>query len=363
MRPDEKAAVEKLFARSLGIVDKVVFGLSFEEAQKSAKKQEGGTLVTEFNSDIVGTVSIRIQNIKRKTIGFVDALATDKNHRGMGIGTSLVENAVSRLEERGCTVIYATADRYNSPSWNTFVHRGFSVYEIPYQIRDYSLSFLRLWLVEFHFIGFGTFFLKKSQRIEEISEIKEAWHMMAAILGVSAALCIQPLIRGAPLMLFLLLFAVVAISILGHELTQKVVFRRLGHGAAFKAWGSGILLNLLFGIGGGFFPAYGSTYVKQVDNSYKPKDKAAIAFAVGPLISLILAFLFWGLSTLMVNELLLSARAGYILNLVIAVFNLVPLQAAGGFVWDGKKILNWNRNVWLLLCVVTATLIAIDIMI
>jgi len=364
MLPEEKDAVEMLFARSLGLVDRIVFGLSFEEAQKSAKKQNGGTIVAEHNSEIVGTVSMRIQHIKGEFTGFVDALAADKKHRGKCIGTSLVENAISWLEKRGCKTIFATADRYNSPSWNTFIHKGFSVYEIPRQVKDYGLSFLRLWLGEFHFLGFGTFFLKKSQPIERPVETREALHMTAAVLGVSVAWWIQPLIRGAPLILFSLLFAVVVVSILGHELSQKLACRKLGLEATFKAWGSGILLNLLFGIVGGFFPAFGSTYIKQIDWNYKLKDKTGIMFAVGPLVSLVFAFIFCGLSAIASEELLISAaRTGYILNLMIAIFNLVPVQAAGGFVWDGRKILNWNRNVWLSLCVITATLIAIDIII
>ncbi|MBS7635637.1 hypothetical protein KEJ34_09230 [Candidatus Bathyarchaeota archaeon] len=55
-----------------------------------------------------------------------------------------MDGAISWLEERGCEVIYATADRYNSPSWNTFIHRDFHLYETPQQIRDYGLSFLSL---------------------------------------------------------------------------------------------------------------------------------------------------------------------------------------------------------------------------
>jgi len=364
MQPDEKAAVEKLFARSLGIIDRIVFELSFEEAQKSARKQEGGTLIAECNSEIVGTVSMRIQRIKGEFVGFVDALAEDRGHRGKGIGTALVENAMSWLEKRGCTTIYATADRYNSPSWNTFIHKGFSAYEIPRQLRDYGLSFLRLWLAEFHFLGFGTFFLKKSQGSEKPVETREALHMAAAILGVSAAWWMQPLIRGAPLMLFPLLFAVVAVSILVHEISQKLVCWKFGLEATFKAWGSGILLNLLFGIVGGFFPAFGSTYIKKIDWNYRIKDKTRIMFAVGPLVSLFFALIFWVLSTIASEGTLISsARAGYILNLIIAIFNLLPVQAAGGFVWDGKKILNWNRSVWLLLCAITATLITIDVII
>ena len=364
MRPDENASVEKLFARSLGIVDRIVFRLSFEEAQKSARKEEGGTLVAECNSEIVGTVSMRIQRIKGDFVGFVDALAADRGHRGKGIGTALVENAMSWLEKRDCTSIYATADRYNSPSWNTFIHKGFSAYEIPSQIRDCGLSFLRLWMVEFHFLGFGTFFLKKSQGSEKPAETREALHMATAILGVSAAFWLQPLIRGAPLMLFPLLFAVVAVSILGHELSQKLVCRKFGLEATFKAWGSGILFNMLFGIVGSFFPAFGSTYIKKIDWNYRTEDKIRIMFAIGPLVSLFFALVFWVLSIIASEGILISsARAGYILNLMIAIFNLLPVQAAGGFVWDGKKILNWNRSVWLLLCAMTAALITIDVII
>lgn len=364
MLPNEREAVEKLFARSLGIIDRVVFGLSFEEARKSANRHCGGTLVAEIDGEIVGTVSMRIQNLKGETTGFVDALATDKENRGKGIGTSLVENAISWLEKRGCKTIYATADRYNSPSWNTFVHKGFSIYEIPRQLGDYGLNFLRLWLGEFHFLGFGTFFLKKTQGTVKPSETRELWHLAAAVLGVSVAWVIRPLIGGGPLMFFPLLFIVIAVSILGPELMQKLVCRRLGLEVTFKAWGSGILLNLLFGILGGFFPAYGSTYVKQVDWQYRPRDTIGIMFAVGPLVSLVFAAIFLVVSSLSSEGLVVSAvRAGYSLNLIIALFNLIPLQAAGGFVWDGKKILRWNRKAWMLMCTVTVILIIADVIV
>lgn len=335
MLPDEKGAVEKFFARNLGVIDRIVFGISFEETRKSARKQNGGTIVAEQNSKIVGTVSMRIQYIRGELTGFIDALATEKAHRGKGIGTSLVKNAISWLKKRGCTTFYATADRYNSPSWNIFIHNGFSLYEIPSQLKDYGLSFLRLWVVEFHFLGFGTFFLKKSQRIEKIVKTEESWHIAAAVLGVSVASCIQPLIRGSPLMLFPLIFLVVIASVLGHEFSQRAVCRKLGFESTFKAWGSGILLNLLFGIVGGFFPAFGSTYIKQSDWNYIQKGKIGIMFAVGPLVSLVFAFVFLAFSAVASEQLVISsARMGYILNLMIVVFNLIPVKAAGGFVWD-----------------------------
>jgi GNAT superfamily N-acetyltransferase len=360
---EENDAVKKFFVKNLGIINRIVFGLSFEDAQKNAKRERGGTLVAEHNNEIVGTVSMQIKKIKGEPTGFIDALATDKKHRGKGIGKTLVEHSISWLERKGCKSVYATADRYNSPSWNTFIHKDFSVYEIPWQLKDYGLNFLRLWLQEFHFVGFGTFFLKRNTQPKKHTQVREVWHLIGAILGVSIAWWIQALIGGAPLLLFPLFFAVISFSILSHELSQRLVCQKLGLEATFKAWGSGILVNWVFAIIGGFFPAYGSTYVKQIDWYYNPKDRTAIIFAVGPIVSLILAWIFFGAYILASETLIISsARVGYLWNLFSVIFNLLPVQAAGGFVWDGKKILNWNRIVWVLLCAATIILILIDIM-
>jgi GNAT superfamily N-acetyltransferase len=364
MLPGEKADVEELFSRSLGLVDRIVFLLSFEDALKSAQKQSGGNLVAVYNDRIVGSVSMRVQLISGKRTGFIDALVTDRELRGRGIGRSLVDGAISWLEERKCEVIYATADRYNSPSWNMFIHRGFSVYEFPQQLRDYGLSFLRLWLREFHFIGFGTFFLRRGREEDKPREKGEAWHFMAAWLGLFLVWLIQALRAGQSLVLLPLLFAVAGLSLLAHELSQKLVGRRFGMETTFKAWESGILLGSLLAAVGSFFPAYGSTYVKQLDWWYEPRKKeTGIFFAVGPFVSLALAFAFRAISSFTTSRLLTaSGRVGYMMNLVTVIFHLIPIQAAGGFVWDGKKILTWNKTIWLMLFTGTAALVIIDML-
>ncbi len=362
MLPNEKGDVEKLFGRSLGIVDRIVFQLSFEDALKSAQKQSGGTLAAEYDGKIVGSVSMRVQLIRGKQTGFIEALVTDRELRGKGIGGSLVDGAISWLEKHGCEVIYATADRYNSPSWNMFIHRGFHLYEIPQQLRDYGLNFLRLWLGEFHFMGFGQFFLRRDKEPKKPRETGEAWHWLAALLGVSIMWWIQILRSRGSLTLVLTLFAVVAISLLAHELSQKLAARRLGLETTFKAWGPGLLLGWLLALVGGFFLGYGSTYVKQLDWWYEhKKEKTGIIFALGPLVSLALAFAFWTLTIFTTSSLLMaSGKVGYTINLVIVIFNLIPIQAAGGFVWDGKKILAWNKTIWATLVITTSALIILD---
>lgn len=361
MLPSEVDDVKKLFGRSLGIVDRIVFQISFEEALSSIQKQKGGILVATYNASIVGSVSLQFQYIKGKLTGFIDALVADREFRGKGIGKSLVKEAIYWLENHGCEVIYATADRYNSPSWNIFVHNGFSVYEIPHQLRDYGLRFIHLWIKEFHFVGFGTFFLKRSLNEEKPREINESKHFLAAILAMSIVWWIQIFRSGGSLVLVPLLFSIVCISLMAHELSQKLIARRLELETTFKAWGSGLLINILLAAIGGFFPAHGSTYVKQLDYRYKSKDKMGVVFSVGPLVSLFFAFTFWSLSIFSTSSLLVaSGRVGYTFNLFLVIFNLVPIKAAGGFVWDGKKILNWNKVIWIALFIGTTALIVFD---
>jgi len=92
---------------------------------------------------------------------------------------------------------------------------------------------------------------------------------------------------------FPLLFAITAISVLSHELTQKLVGRKLRVKTTLKAEYLLILPNLLLGLVGGFFPAFGSTYIRQIDWYYNPKqDKIGSMLMVGPLVSIVFAFVF-----------------------------------------------------------------------
>jgi len=362
MLPNERTIVESLFAKSLNLIDRIVFQISFEAALKRAQRQQGAALVAELDGRIVGSVSVKIESILGKPTGFIDALMSDKDYRGKGVGKSLVSSASSWLEERGCGVVYATADRYNSPSWNIFIHQGFSVYEFPEQLRDYGLSFLRLWLVEFYFLAFGTFFLRRTREENRRRETDETWHLTIAWLGVSLGWWIPVLLTGRPFSFLPFYSAVLGISILAHELSQKLVAKRFGLETTFRVWESGLLFSILFGMVGSFFPAYGSTYVRKLDWRYEHKKKEnGVLYAAGPVASLILAYSF-RLLTVFTEGILLTATAkvGFTINFLMVLFNLIPVRAAGGIVWDGKKILTWNKMAWLLLTLSTALLLTVD---
>ncbi|MEM3466201.1 MAG: hypothetical protein QW566_06990 [Candidatus Jordarchaeales archaeon] len=50
-------------------------------------------------------------------------------------------------------------------------------------------------------------------------------------------------------------------------------------------------------------------------------------------------------------------------SLMIVILNMIPIQAAGGFVWDGKKILRWNKTMRAMLAMPTLALVILDLLI
>ena len=358
----EESKVRDFFEENLGVIDRIIFPLAFRDALKSAAKQLGTTLLALSNGDIVGSVSPRIVVYSEKRIGLIDAIVTDKNLRGRGIGKSLLDESLSWFEKKGCEIIYATADRYNSPSWNMFIHRGFSPHELRGQLRDLGLNFIRLWFTEFYIIGAGTFFLKKTSEKGRRGEAGEGWHFLTGWLGLSLILWTMALRQGAPLDITLAL-GVAGLSLVTHEFAHKLAAGRFGLKTTFKAWDSGILFSsLLAAILGAPYPAYGSTYIKQVDWRYDPTQRGTgVIYAAGPTASFVLAALSWASLPYFSNELLVMiGKMGYVTNYVLVLFNLIPIQAAGGFAWDGRKIYTWNKTVWTLLVIALALLILAD---
>ena len=357
----EESKVREFFEENLGVIDRIIFPLAFRDALKSAAKQLGTTLLALSDGEITGSVSLRIVVYSEKRIGLIDAIVTDKNLRGRGIGKSLLDQALSWFEKKDCEIIYATADRYNSPSWNMFIHRGFSPHELRGQLRDLGLNFARLWFTEFYIIGGGTFFLKKTSEKERRGEAGEGWHFLIGWLGLSLILWTMALRQGSPFNIPLTL-GVAGLSLFTHELAHKIAASRFGLETTFKAWDSGILFSSLLAVLlGALYPAYGSTYIKQVDWRYDPKQKRTGAiYTAGPIVSLILAALFWASMPCFNNELLMIGKMGYVTNYVLVIFNLIPIQAAGGFAWDGRKIYSWNKTVWTLLAIAIGLLILAD---
>lgn len=372
--PNEEKEVRELYQKSLGPIDELFFLLAFKDALKCRREQRGTNLVALLDGRVVGSVSLRIVIIEEKKVGLIDAIVTDKDLRGKGIGKSLLDSALAWFRERGCEAFYATADRYNSPSWNIFIHRGFTPYGLRSQLKDFGVNFIRLWFTEFYIVGAGTFFLKKEGvemevEMENVKEGGEAWYYLAAWLGSALLWCapIRILTMGLDVFLPIVpsLFAAVGLSVFVHEFGHKLAARRFGLETTFKVWDSGLLFSFLLTLFfAGFYPAYGSTYIKRVDWRYNPGSKEiGWTYAAGPMLSLSLAYTLWAFQMVGGNGLFsMLILIGYQTSLILTIFNLLPIKASGGFAWDGRKIYTWNKTVWSLLVVGCALLILSNIL-
>ena len=256
MLPGEEGEVRNLFRENLGLVDRFFFLMAFKDSLKS-----GATLVAISGGRIVGSVSLRILSYSSKRIGLIDAIVTKKDARGKGVGKSLLDSAFSWLLGKGCELVYAAADRYNSPSWNMFIHRGFFPIKFWEQVKDLGLDLVRLWFDEFYIFGAGTFFLKKVGEKERMAEAGWVRHAIVAWLGFSVVWSTIAFRWKVPAKTVPLTLGAGILAIFLHELAHTLAAKWFDLRTTFRAWDSGILFSfLLAAVFGAFWSSYGSTY-------------------------------------------------------------------------------------------------------
>lgn len=139
----------------------------------------------------------------------------------------------------------------------------------------------------------------------------------------------------------------VGISFIIHEMSHKIVAQRFGSWAEFRMSPIMLLLMLVlvyqFGI---LFAAPGAVMIYGGNVGRRENGRISLA---GPLSNLILGMAFF----LLLSEqglLYEIGRYGVIVNIILALFNMIPFG-----IFDGRKVWDWNKPVYIL--VVTATLL------
>jgi len=351
MAPSEQGSVKSLFKRCLGPVDFIAFSIVFADIVKSIEKQQGCCLIAVQGEAVVGTMSLRTFVYGQRKVGLIDAVASDKVARGKGVAKAILARAIDWFGQRGYQEVYATVDRYNSPSWNMFVHAGFSPYGFPDQVKDFGGRFLKLWFDEGYIFGFGTFFLKKGSTatVPRSRELHGAWHYLAACLGFALLWIITVSRNGSATPDACVAIVVVAsLSVMLPELGHKAVARALGLQTCFKAWPSGFWFMLALGLAGGLYPAYGSSYIKQLDYSYTTnRREAGLVYVAGPVVNVLVAIACRMLTIpVATGAWHLALAMGFSMNTWLAIFNILPIKAAGGMPFDGYKVFNWSKVAW-----------------
>jgi Zn-dependent protease len=169
----------------------------------------------------------------------------------------------------------------------------------------------------------------------EIQDLTKAW----VIVSIVFAIVLSGKMLGIPFLLnFLLAGITVGPGFLLHELGHKVVAQRYGCWAEFRANNYMLLLAIVISFFDFIFIAPGAVMIAG-RVSKERNGKISIA---GPGVNIILALLFIPFSFLFQSGFLAQIVSfGILINLILALFNLIPF-----WILDGKKIWNWSKPVW-----------------
>jgi Zn-dependent protease len=150
---------------------------------------------------------------------------------------------------------------------------------------------------------------------------------------------------------FILLIPALLVSVgLGfvlHELAHKFVAVKYGFYAEFRMWLEGLIFAVFTAFILGFvFVAPGAVYIHGNNITKEENGKISIA---GPLVNIALALIFLSLfpfishnpTDIVGYEFQVIVTYGFIINSILAVFNLIPLG-----IFDGAKVLRWNPIIW-----------------
>jgi Zn-dependent protease len=136
---------------------------------------------------------------------------------------------------------------------------------------------------------------------------------------------------------FIISLLITGTSFICHELAHKYTAIYYKAKARFVMWWHYVVFAIFLSLGlGVIFIAPGAVYIYGKNISIKENGIISLA---GPLINIIMAFLFFILSFLFLPTYI--AMLGMQINLWIAFFNLLPIGPL-----DGKKIITWNPIIW-----------------
>jgi len=91
------------------------------------------TMVVCEGSTIIGVASIHIIYKLSRTLGLIEDVAVDKNHRGKGVGKSIVEKLIEIGKQKNCDKIILNTSEKNSKFYEKI---GFEKNEIQMVIRN-----------------------------------------------------------------------------------------------------------------------------------------------------------------------------------------------------------------------------------
>lgn len=140
---------------------------------------------------------------------------------------------------------------------------------------------------------------------------------------------------------------VVVLAFVLHELGHKFVAQKYGCTAEYRMWPIGLFLGIVTALIGGFvFAAPGAVMISPYSRDkfafrvahLREREIGLIGFA-GPVINLAIGFA--SLALLLLNHSSIFFTISQI-SFFLALFNLLPFGPL-----DGRKVIDWNKYIWL----------------
>lgn len=169
----------------------------------------------------------------------------------------------------------------------------------------------------------------------ELVDLIKAW------VALSAAFAI--LLGGSLFSFeFITFFMISSLSVgfgfIAHEMAHKVVAQKYGCQAEFRAWDKMLILAVIMSFFGFIIAAPGAVMISgPVGRRRNGKISAA-----GAIANLAIATIFLFMILMQVTGIsFLIAKYGFLINTWLALFNMLPFG-----MFDGKKVLKWNKAVY-----------------
>lgn len=183
---------------------------------------------------------------------------------------------------------------------------------------------------------------------KEILDLAKAW----IILGLAFAIVMNGFkLNLAFLIAFIISLLTIGIGFLFHELAHKFMAQRYGCFAEFRSFDKMLILALIFSFFGFIFAAPGAVMIR----GHLTRHQTGRISAAGPGMNILVSLLFLPLALSSVGIWQAIGKYGFIINAWLALFNMIPFA-----MFDGVKIWDWNRAVYVLMAAAALGLIVVQ---
>ena len=168
----------------------------------------------------------------------------------------------------------------------------------------------------------------------EIKDILKAW----IAISIAFTIALRKSFSYDWYITFIIASLTVGVGFILHELSHKIAAQRFGYYAEFRSFDNMLVLAVAMSFFGFIFAAPGAVMI----SGRVTKRKYGKISAAGPLVNLALALAFLLMSFLQLPAMAKTAAYyGFVINSWLAIFNMLPF-----WLFDGYKILKWNKAVY-----------------